>query len=33
MEGFYTVLVGTVIIALIAFILSYREDHPRKLKK
>jgi len=33
MEGFYIVLAGTLIIALIAFIISYREDHPKKAKK
>ncbi len=32
MEGFYVVLGGTVIIALIAVLLSFREDHRRKLK-
>ena len=30
MEGYYIVLAGTLVIALIAFIISYKEDHPKK---
>jgi len=32
MEGFYIVLGGTVIIALIGLFLALREDHPRKIR-
>ncbi len=32
MEGVYVILAGIIIIALIAFIISYREDHPKKAK-
>ncbi len=32
MEAFYVMVIGTIILALIAFYLSYREDHPRKAK-
>jgi tetrahydromethanopterin S-methyltransferase subunit B len=32
MEGFYIILIGTIIIALIAFIISYREDHAKRAK-
>ncbi len=30
MAGFYIILVGLVLIALWGFIISYREDHPKK---
>jgi hypothetical protein len=33
MEGLYIIFAGTLIIALIAFIISYREDHPKKVRK
>lgn len=32
MEGFYVILAGVVIVAIIGFVLSYREDHPKKAK-
>lgn len=32
MEGSYFVLAGMIVVALIAFIISYREDHPKKTK-
>jgi len=32
MEGFYVILVGTVIIAVIGFILSYWEDYRKTTK-
>jgi|GEM_PF-1978706 len=33
MTGFYIILAGGLIVALIAFIISYREDHPKKAKE
>lgn len=33
MEGFYVMVIGTIVLALIAFFLSYMEDHSKKLKK
>ena len=30
MEAFYTILAGLVLIALWAFFISYKEDHPKK---
>jgi hypothetical protein len=32
MEGAYIILAGLVIVAIWAFIISYREDHPKKNK-
>ncbi len=32
MTSFYTILAGGLIVALIAFIISYREEHPKKAK-
>jgi hypothetical protein len=32
MEGVYVILAGILVIALIVFIISYREDHPKKAK-
>ena len=29
-EGLYVILAGILVIALIVFIISYREDHPKK---
>jgi len=29
-EGAYVILLGLVIMALVFFIISYREDHPKK---
>jgi len=31
MKGFYVLLAGTVIMALIFFFIAYREDHPKKV--
>ncbi len=32
MDGIYVILAGLVLLALWAFIISYREDHPKKGK-
>lgn len=32
MDGVYVILAGLVLLALWAFIISYREDHPKKNK-
>jgi len=29
-EGVYVILAGILVIAIIAFVISYREDHPKK---
>lgn len=29
-EGAYVILAGLVVMALVFFIISYREDHPKK---
>lgn len=30
MDGVYVILVGLIVLAIWAFIISYREDHPKK---
>ena len=32
MEGIYFIFIAVVIIAVFAFIISYREEHPKKVK-
>ena len=33
MDGVYVILVGLIVLAIWAFIISYREDHPKKEDK